>query len=124
MTTDDAERNGVRVDFLATVDPKTLRQANVAARGPTSATQGPTPGRRDTSIFPDWCPWPDSNQHSLRNLILSQARLPIPPQGHAAGSYWRKAPGQRLLKRGQNAVNRQAGRAALWVLPCWLPRKI
>jgi hypothetical protein len=32
-----------------------------------------------------WCPWPDSNQHSLRNLILSQARLPIPPQGHARG---------------------------------------
>jgi hypothetical protein len=30
-----------------------------------------------------WCPWPGSNQHSLRNSILSRARLPIPPQGHA-----------------------------------------
>jgi hypothetical protein len=29
-----------------------------------------------------WCPWPESNQHSLRNSILSRARLPIPPQGH------------------------------------------
>ena len=28
-----------------------------------------------------WCPWPGSNQHSLRNSILSRARLPIPPQG-------------------------------------------
>jgi hypothetical protein len=29
-----------------------------------------------------WCPWPESNQHSLRNSILSRARLPVPPQGH------------------------------------------
>ena len=33
----------------------------------------------------DWCPWPGSNQHSLRNSILSRARLPIPPQGHEPG---------------------------------------
>src|SRR3954447_13167850 len=32
---------------------------------------------------PRWCPWPESNRHSLRNSILSRARLPIPPQGHA-----------------------------------------
>jgi hypothetical protein len=30
-----------------------------------------------------WCPWPESNQHSLRNSILSRARLPIPPQGRS-----------------------------------------
>ena len=32
-----------------------------------------------------WCPWPESNQHSLRNSILSRARLPVPPQGHSRG---------------------------------------
>ena len=32
-----------------------------------------------------WCPWPGSNQHSLRNSILSRARLPIPPQGRFRG---------------------------------------
>src|SRR3981189_3116569 len=34
-------------------------------------------------VFSSWCPWPESNQHSLRNSILSRARLPIPPQGHS-----------------------------------------
>lgn len=33
------------------------------------------------AIFDFWCPLPESNQHSSRNLILSQARLPIPPKG-------------------------------------------
>ena len=28
-----------------------------------------------------WWPWSDLNRYSLQNLILSQARLPIPPQG-------------------------------------------
>ena len=39
-----------------------------------------------------WCPWPESNQHSLRNSILSRARLPIPPQGPFAAPGW---PGSR-----------------------------
>lgn len=37
--------------------------------------------------FDYWCPLPESNQHSSRNLILSQARLPIPPKGQLWKSY-------------------------------------
>ena len=29
-----------------------------------------------------WCPRSDSNRHFFRNLILSQARLPVSPLGH------------------------------------------
>jgi hypothetical protein len=36
---------------------------------------------RFRELFLEWCPWPESNQHSLRNSILSRARLPVPPQG-------------------------------------------
>jgi hypothetical protein len=32
----------------------------------------------------DWCPWRESNPHSLRNTILSRARLPVPPHGPLA----------------------------------------
>ena len=45
------------------------------------ALEGRMPIRPPQSL---WCPWPESNQHSLRNSILSRARLPIPPQGHFA----------------------------------------
>ncbi len=46
---------------------------------------------------PGWCPWPESNQHSLRNSILSRARLPVPPQGH---SRWTRPGGAGVAKRG------------------------
>ena len=29
------------------------------------------------------CRWPDSNRHGVTRLILSQVRLPIPPQRQA-----------------------------------------
>lgn len=35
-----------------------------------------------------WWPWSDSNRHSLQNLILSQARLPIPPRGQNHSDYF------------------------------------
>jgi uncharacterized protein YifN (PemK superfamily) len=31
-----------------------------------------------------WCPWRESNPHSLQNAILNRARLPVPPHGHRA----------------------------------------
>jgi site-specific DNA recombinase len=53
----------------------------------------PTPVVRKS--VQEWCPWPESNQHSLRNSILSRARLPIPPQGpsDAGGGRGREAGG-------------------------------
>jgi hypothetical protein len=35
-------------------------------------------------LWVEWCPWRESNPHSSRNTILSRARLPVPPHGHAA----------------------------------------
>ena len=50
-------------------------------------------------VFSVWCPWPESNQHSLRNSILSRARLPVPPQGPALGGQgrYRTAPTRRSI---------------------------
>ncbi len=39
---------------------------------------------RVRSIEKQWCGWSESNRHSLRNRILSPARLPIPPHPHRA----------------------------------------
>src|SRR3954464_16050006 len=58
-----------------------------------------------------WCPRPESNRHSLRNSILSRARLPIPPRGHAIFPYrrakraatarplWERRSGEDLVER-------------------------
>ena len=49
-----------------------------------------------TPALARWCPWPDSNQHSLRNSILSRARLPISPQGPAD---WTRCVAERGMRR-------------------------
>lgn len=41
---------------------------------------------RGRSCF-EWCGWPGSNRHSLRNRILSPARLPVSPHPHGADPY-------------------------------------
>src|SRR3954467_12930146 len=55
----------------------------VNSRKPSSANAD----RKGRLLNDGWCPWPGSNQHSLRNSILSRARLPIPPQGLCRGRY-------------------------------------
>lgn len=54
------------------------------------ATKKNTPRLRGCFYF--WWPWSDSNRHSLQNLILSQARLPIPPRGQNCKSSIRQRP--------------------------------
>ncbi len=62
-----------------------------------NAPQKRTPKMRYSMIFSMmresfWCPLPESNQHSSRNLILSQARLPIPPKGQTGAKSCGMAP--------------------------------
>lgn len=52
---------------------------SLGSRSRMPAQQKNTPRLRGCFYF--WWPWSDSNRHSLQNLILSQARLPIPPRG-------------------------------------------
>src|SRR5262249_32623727 len=65
---------------LRSASPDTLRPCELRAAAPGVARKGEA-----------WCPWPESNQHSLRNSILSRARLPVPPQGHSH-SPWDQSP--------------------------------
>lgn len=51
----------------------------------TAAIGGKSKSKKVRNSVQEWCPWPGSNQHSLRNSILSRARLPIPPQGPLFG---------------------------------------
>ena len=70
--------------FLVTNHPQNFQFCGSASgrtlSRPTRATKTP----RRCGVFYFWWPWSDSNRHSLQNLILSQARLPIPPRGQRA----------------------------------------
>jgi hypothetical protein len=56
---------------------------------PATADLGDTsPAKPKLQGSVGWCPWPESNQHSLRNSILSRARLPVPPQGPSDTGGW------------------------------------
>ena len=75
-----------------------------------------------------WCPWPESNQHSLRNSILSRARLPIPPQGLFAASAERREVAKPAEYSGQGmGVNPQLSgcpeRAGLVDPPTFIRRR-
>lgn len=71
---------------------RVIGRNNPFERGLKAQTSNHAPVR---SSAREWCPWPESNQHSLRNPILSRTRLPIPPQGHRP-SRLRASPNMRL----------------------------
>ena len=47
---------------------------------PTHTPKTEIKNRPQGTISYFWWLWSESNRHSFRNLILSQARLPVPPQ--------------------------------------------
>ncbi len=51
-------------------------EPSVRFREPQTETKNHPQGM----VFYFWWLWSESNRHSFRNLILSQARLPVPPQ--------------------------------------------
>lgn len=84
---------GARKAYLsAIVDAIVVSDSTIRIIGSNDnirATLGPN-GQPRTLVrksVQEWCPWPESNQHSLRNSILSRARLPIPPQGPPFGPW-------------------------------------
>ena len=48
-----------------------------------------------------WCLRPESNRHAFRRLILSQVRLPIPPQRLQAGAHISTSDAKLTSVRGQ-----------------------
>lgn len=76
----------------------------------------PTPTVRKS--VQEWCPWPESNQHSLRNSILSRARLPIPPQGLPVG------PWKRASQSGRTIAMDRAGSTRAKVIPAVLDSRL
>ena len=58
-----------------------------------------------------WCPWRESNPHSLRNTILSRARLPVPPHPLAASYSEPRAPRQWQVWRATQRVCVQTGQS-------------
>src|SRR3954447_16231164 len=68
-----------------------------------------------------WCPWPESNQHSLRNSILSRARLPVPPQGHSRGPALVEA---RRRRSGRTITGKKRGSTRADVISRRLDRRM
>ena len=56
-------------------------QNRVPPKMPGGTFSEKTPAKSKVKSW-GWCPWRESNPHSLRNTILSRARLPVPPHGH------------------------------------------
>ena len=71
--------------LAAVVDAIVVTEDRIRIIGSNDSLEAAVNGRpkpkKVRSSVQEWCPWPGSNQHSLRNSILSRARLPIPPQG-------------------------------------------
>lgn len=57
------------------------RQLIFSPKIPYNLVAEPAEAGEANLTIPRWCPGRDSNSHTVRYLILSQARLPIPPPG-------------------------------------------
>ncbi len=89
-----------------------------------SHRRGTVPGGRTPAVPPGsrapagWCGWSGSNRHSLRNRILSPARLPIPPHPRRP----RRTRGPRRQPGGEASSTAAGGQTASrgFAKPCEL----
>src|SRR6516165_3624699 len=79
-------------------------------------------GRPRTSANAEWCPWRESNPHSLRNTILSRARLPVPPHGLKRMIRASRPPTRSGMQAGLRITSR--AKRHLYIVVCYLYSRV